>query len=208
MKPIEALREEHLAIGAMLDVFESALGRLEQGQPVALDMLRGLLQFAEWFTGASHDQKEERGLFPLVASQEVVAARAIGAFCRQHRDCDRSLIGALEAFDRLRRGAADMQPTFVAAARRYIAGRRRNLKSEEAWLRSGAAAAAADGAAASLEAGFGTIERAEIGPTGREWFRQVIDDYRDIAASWRGRPSGRTAHAQPRSPRGASPADA
>ena len=65
------LRKEHAALLRMLDATEEAARRINAGQAVALETLKGLLEFFHLFADRCHHGKEEDLLFPLLESRRL-----------------------------------------------------------------------------------------------------------------------------------------
>jgi hypothetical protein len=84
---------------------------------------------------------------------------------------------------RLPHSQADVD-ALIAMARRYIDHSRHHFATERSLLREflGRVLNAAEDEA--LLAEFARLERSRIGPTAREWYTQMILDYRDIVATW------------------------
>jgi hemerythrin-like domain-containing protein len=185
LHPIEALRHEHLTIETMLGVLEATTQRLGQRRHVDPQMVDGIFRFFDDFVARSHERKEEIVLFPLVAAGSEPCALATTTFTGEHASQRRLLDRIRAAARRALRGDAPMSDEpLPELVRTYAARMRENMHREErAFGDRGVCRLQAEDAA-RLMPEFDCIERAAIGPTGHEWFLQLVADYRDIVATW------------------------
>jgi len=181
---VAQLMSDHWDIDAMCSILEAALERMEHGGDIDRQMLSGILLFFDRFVDCSHHVKEERVLFPLLRHAGVQPAAVVETLVAQHAE-DRALLAELAAMlEQLPRASSDRQNPFVIAGRRYIASVRDHLRMEKERLPGMCAAVVQPPQDDSLCHQFAIIERSAIGATGREWYNQVIADYRDIVATW------------------------
>jgi hemerythrin-like domain-containing protein len=184
LNSIAELMVDHGGIDAMCSVLDAGLTRMEQGRDLDRQMLSGLLLFFDRFVGRSHYVKEERGLFPLLREAGAEPAAVLETLVAQHAE-HRAMVAELGAMlEQLPRASGGLQSTFLTAGRRYIASVRGHLRMEDEQLPGMCAAVVQSPQDESLCRQFAVIERSALGPTGREWYHQVIADYHDIVATW------------------------
>jgi hemerythrin-like domain-containing protein len=168
----------------MCSVLEAALARMEHGGYVDRQMLSRLLEFFDRFIGRSHHVKEERGLFPVLRNAGGPPAAVLETLVAQHAE-ERAMAAELDArFEQLPRASYDGRKTIAIAGRRFVASVRDHIRMENERLPVMCAAVVQPSQDDELCRQFAIIERSAIGPTGREWYNQVIADYRDIVATW------------------------
>jgi hemerythrin-like domain-containing protein len=185
MRSLEILREEHDAIDTILTVLEATADRLEQGRHVDPQMLRGLMMFLERFVGGSHQAKEEQLLFPVLAARCTDAAFASLQQFQSEHEMDRNLMRTLaERLEGLEKGKSHLIDSVVTAARAYAKFARQHLTVENEFFERVARHDLSKEDDERLVQEFGVVERVGVGPTGREWFHQIMEDYRDIVSTW------------------------
>ena len=168
----------------MCSLFEAALARLDRGGYVDGQMLSGMVHFFEQFVEHSHQVKEEQVLFPMLAATSE-PGRALTERLTIEHAAQRARLGELAVmFDPSSRHAPLTRASFAVAARRYVALLRAHVRIENERFPELCVAALAPPRGEGLCRQFEEIERLGIGPTGREWYTQVIADYRDIVATW------------------------
>jgi hypothetical protein len=74
--------------------------------------------------------------------------------------------------------------SWIAAAYSYGSLVDEHLRVENQWIPEIAACALSPAQDERLCRKFDEIERSGIGATGREWYTQLIADYRDIVSTW------------------------
>jgi hemerythrin-like domain-containing protein len=177
MSGLKALRRDHYDKETMLAVFEAAVDRLEQGRYVDAEMLTGIVRFFDQFVGKCHQVKEEAVLFPLLESSQAVVT--VVPALRQQHESQRESVGVISRALEMGRleGLGLETRTYVASVREHLSIERRFFAEVEADLLSPAQDEA-------LARQFEIIERRSIGPTGREWYTQLVADYRDMVSTW------------------------
>ncbi len=184
LNSVATLMRDHGDVEAMCSVFEAALTRMEQGKHVDIGMLAGTLLFFDQFVGESHQAKEEEALFPRLRALDERAAVLVEVLSAQHTD-HRAMVRDLSAAaEQLASDPVGGQRPFILAARRYIASMRAHLQTENERLPEMCALALPPEQDDDLCRQFAEIERRSMGPTRREWYNQVIADYRDVVATW------------------------
>lgn len=181
---VALLRRDHYDIAAMVGVLEATVCRLEQDRHVDRQMLAGLLGFFDRFVGKSHDLKEEQGLFPLLAAAGGATAAQVAILVAQH-EAQRALLRELvRKFERLWQDQPGARALLVPTVRSYASLVGEHLRIENQWIPEMAACAVSRAQDERLCREFEEIERKGIGATGREWYNQLITDYRDIVSAW------------------------
>jgi hemerythrin-like domain-containing protein len=181
MSGLNTLRRDHSMIGTMLGVLEASVGRLRQGRYVDPQMQSGMVRFFEQFVGTCHHTQEETALFPLLTSSEQGAA-IVPALVRQHA-CQRDSLGLVaDAFSRARRREGRALDALAFYVRAYTASVQAHLFLEDRFFADATVLTA--GQEEELSREFTRIERAVIGATGREWYNQLVADYKDITFTW------------------------
>jgi hemerythrin-like domain-containing protein len=184
------LRRDHYTIGTMLGVLEASVDRLRQERYVDVQMLSGILRFFEQFVGKCHQAQEETALFPLLTLREDGVA-LVPALMRQH-ECQRESVRLVaDALRRLQQGNGGALDALVFNVRAYGARVRAHLLVEDPFFTDVAATVLTPARDEELLREFNRIERAAIGATGREWYNQLVSDYRDIVSTWRHWPDTR-----------------
>jgi hemerythrin-like domain-containing protein len=173
MRAVVTLLDDHHYIGGMLDVLEASVRRLQRGGDLDGGMAAGIRQYFETFV-ATHERKEIEVLFPH--------------FERHLPRDDRRLLAPLgcehQVLDDLR-AALFPHVTGTPSAelgvlvRAYAARKREHMHLEDTLLQNGMHVPDEE-----LEEALARIDRAGLGPTGREWFIQVALDYTDIVSTW------------------------
>ena len=181
---IAALRRDHSDIDSMCSVLDALAVRLNQGRYVDPQMLAGVLGFFDRFFGESHQMKEEQGLFPLLSPTSRSAAALVSLLVVQHA-AQRAMIRDLsDQLQQLSQDRPAVRESLALTARTYIASVREHLRIEDQWFPEVAAPLLSPQDDECLCRQFEHIERLGIGATGREWYNQVIADYRDIVSTW------------------------
>jgi hemerythrin-like domain-containing protein len=182
MSGLNTLRRDHDTIGTMLGVLEASVDRLGEGQYVDAQMLSGILRFFEQIVGKCHQAQEETALFPLLTLPEEGVAM-VATLMRQHA-CQRESLGLVaDALRQLQRGEGGALDALTFNVRAYGARVRAHLLVEDLFF-TDIAAAVVTAEDEELLREFNSIERAAIGATGREWYNQLVSDYRDITSTW------------------------
>ncbi|MDD3620473.1 MAG: hemerythrin domain-containing protein [Desulfobulbaceae bacterium] len=96
MKATDELKREHQGIELMLAILQAVSTRLKQGQPVAQDHLRGIMEFLTVFVDKCHHGKEEDFLFPALEAAGVPREGGpIGVILKEHEK-GRELVSRLK----------------------------------------------------------------------------------------------------------------
>jgi hemerythrin-like domain-containing protein len=195
VRALDILVAEHREIADMLVVLEAIAAQLETGREVPETMIDGVLEFFERFADACHHAKEERRLFPLLATERGLGAEAetITALVAQH-DSGRSHVRDMRAeFDRLRDGDPLARTELASTARVYVEQLREHIRIEDEHLCPLLAEALSPMDDEILCRHFEEIDRTRSEPGDRERYRRMLDQYRRIVAWWTREPAAGSA---------------
>jgi hemerythrin-like domain-containing protein len=184
MECTREFRADYAHIDTMLSVLEACLTRLTRRQYVDPQMLRGVLRFFRDFVQGCHQLKVEALVFPLLARKRTaVESEAIGLLRSQYQSGGALLDEIAPLITQLPDGRVDMA-RLMSSARRYINESRRHFLTERSLLEDLLPEGVAPDEDEALTSEFARLERNSIGPTAREWYTQMILDYRDIVSTW------------------------
>jgi hemerythrin-like domain-containing protein len=178
------LLRDHDDITAILRVLRATVSRLEQGCHVDPDMLAGLDRFLREFVVECHFRKEETIVFPHLRAVLPDETDRTLACTARHDQCAASLQACHMVVERVHDGGMgtlaaelaaaappclDLLAAHIAAERPLLERlRRRPPDAEDERLLDACA----------------EVERHYLGPTGREWYAQLVADYADIVRTW------------------------
>jgi hemerythrin-like domain-containing protein len=183
-RAVAQLVSDHSQIETMCSVLEAAAARMEHGDYVDPRMIVGLLRFFDEFADRSHQRKEEQALFPPLRASGERACALADRLSQEHSQRRDLLDELARSFRHLRSDPSAALDLFLAAARRYADSMRDHLRLENESFQECADGLVSVAQDDDLCRRFGEIERHALGPTGREWYNQVVSDYRDIVAVW------------------------
>lgn len=176
MRATETLKAEHRGIRRALAVLEALAARADGGEAPRSGDAEALVEFFTVFADGCHHAKEERILFPELATRGLAAGQGpVDLLLEQHAE-GRRLVG------RLRRElpALDADPAarrrFAAAAHEYAALLEEHIALEDDVLfpdADGVLDAEADG---RIAAAFDRHEELEMGAGVHERFHRMLDD--------------------------------
>jgi hemerythrin-like domain-containing protein len=184
---VECLRElaqEYWQINTMLDVLDASVDRLNHHRYVDPQMWHGILRFFREFFHGCHYAKVDVLIVPLIAQTGTVPEVEETALLQPWYESGCALLETLAHLCPPRPEPTIMIEAMTTTTRQYV-GRSRRLVPVERSLVEGfltRVLVAADDE--RLVAEFKRLEREHIGPTGREWYSQLVLDYRDIVATW------------------------
>jgi hemerythrin-like domain-containing protein len=84
MKALDNLKQDHLTIERVLDLFEEAGNRVRRGQPVPAGFERWAVETLTHFGGHCHHVKEETVLFPLLRIRGMPSKGPLDVICAEH----------------------------------------------------------------------------------------------------------------------------
>lgn len=127
--PVDALHEEHRVIRSTLDALAAEANHLLGTKHLRQDYWLPLLQFLEHFADRSHDEKEERFLFPALVAAGMGDRHGPLPVLRKHHEQARSLRARmLDAF-----ASRDLD-ALAHAASAYAEHVRTHIEHEERML--------------------------------------------------------------------------
>ena len=178
------LLRDHDDIAAMVQVLRATVSRLQQGGYVDPDMLAGVDRFLRQFVVECHFRKEDTIVFPHIRTVLPDEADRIAACTALHAE----FAGCLEACHTAATCAHDsflgtLAAELTAAAPACLDLLTAHIAAEHPLLerlRSGPPHAEDD----RLLDACAELERHYLGPTGREWYTQLVADYADIVRTW------------------------
>lgn len=112
--PTETLEKEHRVIARVVSLTPVLAERIELGQTVGADILRGIAEFMRIFADKCHHGKEEDWLFRILAAKGVpVRGCPIGALTAEHGAGRAFVQGLAEATDALEENEASAREALV-----------------------------------------------------------------------------------------------
>ena len=158
--------------------------RLRQGAYVDPEMLDGLARFLREFVVDCHFRKEDTIVFPYIRAVMPDETDRTVACAALHRDC----AGCLEACHvGVERGhhaeVGILAAELTAAAPQCLALLTAHLAAERPLLER-LRRRPPDREDEQLLDACAEVERHSLGPTGREWYSQLVADYADIVSTW------------------------
>ena len=167
----------------MLAVLEAVLARLKDHRHVDPEMWNGLLRFFREFVHGCHEAKLETSIFALLASEVSPSDLHKASFMRSQYKSGRTSLEALAGID-IERSDPASRTRLATFAWQYLDHIRQVVLPErsllDSLLRQVLTAAEDERLATELK----RLEHIHIGATGREWYTQLVLDYRDIASTW------------------------
>jgi hemerythrin-like domain-containing protein len=179
------LLDDYGNIATMLDVLESFAARLNRHCYVDPDMWSGIIRFLRHVVHGCHVAKVEALLGSLAARYNTAAQEDIDSLLRGRYGTACSLFAALANRNISQRDPTSLGET-TESTQQYVDCLRQIIALErpivETLLAYPLTAEEEDRLIAELK----RLEFLHIGPTGREWYTQVVLDYSDIVSSWSG----------------------
>ena len=128
----EILRDEHLAIAAVLYRLRSLARRMRAGvEPANLPLLHAILDYIVEYPDRWHHPKESRHLFAAVRSRMPGAGALIDELEREHRDGDRHIAALQRELSALEQGDAAARASVAQAAAAYADMQWEHIRKEE-----------------------------------------------------------------------------
>lgn len=174
MKSVERLLAEHNLIERALRLLETAVARIETGQPVPAEFPLWAVRFFQDFADGCHHAKEEDVFFPLLKERGIPEQGGpIGVMLHEHvlgRDCVRQM-----------REAGQAQPfnsnQFATGATQYIPLLRQHIFKENNVLFRMAERVMSDSDDATVTSQFAQVEQ-ERGLSGK------LESYSQEVVQW------------------------
>jgi hemerythrin-like domain-containing protein len=183
------LLDEYGNIATMLDVLESFVARLNRHCDVDPDMWSGIIRFLRHVVHGCHVAKVEALLNSLAARYDTAAQEDIDSLLRGRYGTARSLFSALADRNISQRDPTSLGET-TESTQQYVDCLRQIIALERPIVET-LLAYPLTPEEERLIAELKRLEFLHIGPTGREWYTQVVLDYSDIVSSWSGDLTGR-----------------
>ncbi|MEP0766752.1 MAG: hemerythrin domain-containing protein [Fimbriimonadia bacterium] len=176
MRAIAELVEEHEAIRKMLGVLRVVAARVEAGEHVPEEDLRGIGEFFSVFADKCHHGKEEETLFPVLEQAGIPRdGGPIGVMLYEHT-LGRSLVARIKgSVDGCLAGEQAARSEFASAANEYIALLDSHIAKENNVLFPMAESRLTPEQDAELTAAFEALERERIGEGVHEQLHGMIE---------------------------------
>lgn len=185
MTAVESLAREHQTILDVVGLLETVAGRVEQGGHVEPAMLANLLDLCERCVHGCHVVKEEQGLFPALEARGLGRdITVVSAMLAQHQTANVFLKEMRAAANRLPSGDAAARRDFAVWVRDYVGLVREHIRIEDQYFYSLAEDTLQPADDEALRQRFDKIDRTANPPEERARCRSLLDQYREVAASW------------------------
>jgi CBS domain-containing protein len=162
MQSCELLKRDHAMIGEVLRAVDNLLDAGGEGRSIPGPPLAGAMEFFTTFVERCHEAKEERALFPVLASHGILDADALRIVQRDHGE-GRRLLQALRPLcvrREIEREVGGLLGSYVALQRHHMA-----FEDVSIFPRAEKALSASDDA--RLQQAFERIEEGVVGAGGR-----------------------------------------
>jgi len=174
MDPIDTLRREHVLIRRFIDIFATAVARLEEDRHPPPEFFRDSVLFASEFADTFHHRKEELVMFRQLARRKNGAIDGRIEALRYQHDQGRGLVaGIRDSIDRY----ADNDPLAIAVVREngaaYVSLLRHHIHTEDHEFFPMARAEMTDDEFDALALEF-ERERERLGPETFERFQKIV----------------------------------
>ncbi len=121
MSVTEVLKREHRVIERMLNILKVISHRLETGEDVNIETLRGALDFVRMFADRCHHGKEEDILFRTLEGRGVLREGGpIGMMLIEHDEGRKYVRGMAEALERYEKGDSGASRVFATNTQSYV----------------------------------------------------------------------------------------
>jgi hemerythrin-like domain-containing protein len=175
MKAFEDLSHEHELIRRMISVMEALTVDLRSGTPGIAGDLKEAIRFVRGFADKCHHGKEERLLFPLIASKNQIVANMPVRILTSEHDAGRKLITELEdALTAMEAGNDRASAKADQALTLYARMLRNHIDKEENIVFPLARTLISGEEAGLLAEQFEAVEE-EMGPSAHETFRGILE---------------------------------
>lgn len=133
MTAAATLRDEHNAVGYVLDRMEEAAAAAARGAAIPVDLFADIQEFVETFIDRCHHSKEELEVFPRLR-QTASGAVLVGKLEQDHATGRGLAAGYASAVADYRAGKPDAGAQLQAKAAAYAEALRRHIDLENAEL--------------------------------------------------------------------------
>jgi len=132
MIPTDILKEEHRALERMLNVFEAALKKSENGEKVQPQVYFDIIEFIKKFGDKCHHGKEEDLLFPAMEIKGFSKQMGPVAVMLYEHTQGRNLVAVMtSAAERYATGDASALKDLALAGRNFIGLLRQHIQKED-----------------------------------------------------------------------------
>lgn len=161
MRPTDVLREEHRAIERALSALETVAQRVQNGEPMPIELIRDLLQFIRQFADQCHHCKEEQMLFPAMERRGFPAKHGpIAIMLSEHEEGRAHVRGLLKSIERYERKDPTVNNLIVSHSLAFASLLRSHIQKEDNVLFVMAEQHLAEQDQEELSAGFRRVEQA------------------------------------------------
>lgn len=185
MNCANSLLRDHDDIAAIVRVLDASVWRLRQHQYVDPAMLTGLDRFLRQFVVECHFRKEDAVFFPHVRAVLPDETARTFTCTALHGECLVPVQACHAAVDRMYADGTERFAGELAAAAAPCVDRLTAHIEAERPLLERYRHRPPDSEDEQLLHAFTELERRHLGPTGREWYAQLVADYADIIRTWR-----------------------
>ena len=163
MNATKVLMDEHRVIERVLTALETAVERLEKGDPVAPSFFLRAADFIKGFADGCHHHKEEDILFPAMREAGIPSEGGpVGVMLEEHAEA-RQLTAAMRAgAERMESGEADAHEDVARSALGYVALLRIHIAKEDQGFFPMADDAIQGRAREEIGEAFERVEREEV----------------------------------------------
>ncbi len=178
MKPTDVLKEEHRGIEQMLDILESILNRMEQGEYANAGHLEKIVDFFQVFADTCHHGKEEELLFPsLEAAGLPSEGGPVSVMLAEHNQGRSFILGMKEGIERYKQANSRDGALFTENAWNYIMLLRQHIDKENNILFRMADMHIPEDRQQELLVEFEEIETERIGAGKHEEYHELLHEY-------------------------------
>jgi len=135
MKSIEIIATEHRVVWRLLECLKAFVDRSRADGELNQKTAAELLHLFEWFVEGSHQDKEERHLFPrLIKGATPTEARRLARLFQDHANERRRLIGMRLQVEGALQGNMSSLDRFAAHAQSYLRLQRGHMIEEDLFV--------------------------------------------------------------------------
>jgi hemerythrin-like domain-containing protein len=185
LQATKILRDEHEGILTMLAIVEAAADRVRDGKPVPSDLFSNAADFFSNFADKCHHGKEENRLFPTMVQYGVPnEGGPVGVMLAEHVH-GRALLRAMrEAAERYAGGDASVASALAKTTLEYANFLRTHIAKENNMLFPMADQLIPEAEQLALAQFYDEFEATVMGAGVHERYHAMIDEYKNLAASW------------------------
>ncbi|NSW76983.1 MAG: hemerythrin domain-containing protein [Candidatus Atribacteria bacterium] len=179
MRATAALKEEHRAVKAMLDIWEGIGNRWQKTGELDEEGLSSTLEFAQVFVDRCHHGKEEDLLFPALEEAGIQREGGpIGVMLKEHEEGRSHIREIASSLKEYQKGNREAAKTVVDRMKAYVDLLRQHIEKEDTVLYVLADQHFSPEKEEELLRGFETIEEERIGKGRHEAFHRMLHELR------------------------------